>query len=132
MDQMSAALARPGQALLLECASLAARHIPIRARLLLVDTGTRHALTAGALNERRAECEAAVARLKLELPELVWLASWPARWLPRLKRALPEPLRPPALPVVGETARTRFGAQLPARGRVRRFGGAPAESPQSG
>src|SRR5207249_1512554 len=45
MDQMCAALARPGHALLLECASLAARHIPIRGRLLLVDTGTRHELT---------------------------------------------------------------------------------------
>src|SRR5436309_8023668 len=54
MDQMCAALARPGHALLLECASLAARHIPIRGRLLLVDTGTRHELTAGALNERGA------------------------------------------------------------------------------
>ena len=131
MDQMCAALARPGHALLLECASLAARHIPIRGRLLLVDTGTRHELTAGALNERRAECEAAVARLKLDLPELVWLASWPARWLPRLKRALPEPLRSRALHVVGETARTRFGAQLLARGQVRRFGELLYESHES-
>src|SRR5213594_2558232 len=93
MDQMSAALARPGRALLLECASLAARHIPIGGCLLLVDTGVRRELAAGALNQRRAECEAAVARLKNELPELRWLASWPAAWLPRLKRALPEPLR---------------------------------------
>src|SRR5213076_1157673 len=77
---------------------------------------------AGALNERRAECEAAVARLRLELPELVWLASWPARWLPRLKRALTEPLRSRALHVVGETARTRLGAQLLTRGHMRRFG----------
>src|SRR5207249_11729813 len=42
MDQMCAALARPGHALLLECASLAARHIPIRGRLLRVDTRTPH------------------------------------------------------------------------------------------
>src|SRR2546428_2318793 len=48
MDQMSAALARPGRALLLECASLAARHIPIRGRLLLVDSGLRRAPPAGA------------------------------------------------------------------------------------
>jgi len=54
MDQMSAALARPGRALLLECASLAARHIPVRGRLLLVDSGLRRELAAGALNERRA------------------------------------------------------------------------------
>src|SRR5689334_23627523 len=131
MDQMSAALARPDRALFLECASLASRHVPARARILLVDTGVRHELAAGALNERRAECEAAVARLRLELPELRWLASWPAGWLPRLKRALTEPLRSRALHVVGETARTRFGAQLLARGYVKRFGRLLYESHES-
>ncbi len=131
MDQMSAALARPGRALLLECASLAVRHIPIGGRLLLVDSGLRRELAAGALNERRAECEAAVARLKLELPELRWLASWPAAWLPRLKLALPEPLRSRALHVVGETARARFGAQLLARRHLKRFGELLYESHES-
>ena len=131
MDQMNAALARPGQALFLECASLASHHVPARGRLLLVDTGVRHELAAGALNERRAECEAAVARLRLELPELRWLASWPAGWLPRLKRALAEPLRSRALHVVGETARTRFGAQLLSRGYVKRFGVLLYESHES-
>ncbi len=131
MDQMIAALAKPQQALLVECASLATRHIPVRGRLLLVDTGVRHDLTGGALNRRRAECEAAVARLRLELPELLWLASWPAAWLPRLKRALPEPLRSRALHVVGETARTRFGAQLLARGHLKRFGRLLYESHES-
>jgi galactokinase len=131
MDQMIAALAKPNHALLIECASGATRHIAFRGRLLLVDTGGRHELAAGALNERRAECEAAVARLKVELPELVWLASWPAGWLPRLKRALREPLRSRALHVVGETARTRFAAQLLARGQVRRFGQLLYESHES-
>jgi len=131
MDQMSAALARPGRALLLECASLASRHIPITGHLLLVDSGLRRKLAAGALNERRAECEAAVARLKLQLPELRWLASWPAAWLPRLKRALPEPLRSRALHVIGETARARFGAQLLARGHLKRFGELLYESHES-
>ena len=55
MDQTVAALAKPSHALLIECASGEARHIPFRGRLLLVDTGVRHALVAGALNERRAE-----------------------------------------------------------------------------
>ena len=131
MDQMCAALAKPGRALLLECASLAVRHIPIGGRLLLVDTGTRRELAAGAFNQRRAECEAAVARLKLDLPELIWLASWPAAWLPRLKRALPEPLRSRALHVIGETARARFGAQLLARRQLKRFGQLLYESHES-
>jgi len=131
MDQTIAALATPGHALLIECASAETRQIPFRGRLLLVDTGVRHELARGALNERRAECEAAVARLQLELPELVWLAAWPAAWLARLKRALPEPLRSRAVHVVGETARTRFGAQLLARRRLKQFGQLLYESHES-
>src|SRR2546426_284040 len=131
MDQMVAALAKPGQALLVECASAATRYIPFHGRLLLVDTGVHRELTRGRLNERRAECEAAVARLRLELPELVWLASWPVSWLGRLKKALPEPLRARALHVIGETTRTRFGAQLLARGRLKPFGRLLYESHES-
>ncbi|HEV8264989.1 MAG TPA: galactokinase [Gemmatimonadales bacterium] len=131
MDQTIAALAKPHHALLLECASLEAHQIPFRGRLLLVDTGVRHDLTQGALNERRAECEAAVKRLKLDLPELVWLASWPAEWLARLKKALKEPIRSRAVHVVGETARTRFGAQLIERGNLKRFGELLFESHES-
>ena len=70
MDQTIAALARPHHALLIECASAETHHIPFRGRLLLVDTGVRRELAAGAFNQRRAECEAAVARLRIELPEL--------------------------------------------------------------
>src|SRR6266446_7345487 len=83
MDQTISALGKRDHALLFECASLEATPIPFDARLLLVDTGKRHDLSGGGLNARRAECEEAVKRLKVELPELQWLASWPAEWLPR-------------------------------------------------
>ena len=133
MDQTIAALAKSGHALLLECASLEAKQIPLpkACRLFVVDTGVRHDLLASAFNERRAECEAAAKRLKIELPELVWLASWPAEWLPRLKKALKEPLRSRAVHVVGETARTRFGAQLVAQGKLKPFGALMYESHDS-
>lgn len=133
MDQTSAALAKPRRALLIECASAATRHVPFpeRGRLLRVDTGVRYDLAAAALSQRRAECDAAVARLRQELPELIWLASWPAAWLARLKRALPEPLRSRAVHVVSETARTRFGAQLLERGHLKRFGQLLYESHES-
>ncbi len=131
MDQTNAALARPGHALLLECASLAVRHIPFQGRLLLVDTGVRHENAVGPYNERRKECEVAVERLKVELPELRWLASWPVEWLPRLKRALREPFRSRAVHVVSESARTRFAAQLLDRRRLQRFGELLYESHES-
>ena len=131
MDQTISALAKRDHALLFECASLAASHIPFNARLLLVDTGTRHDLSQSKLAERRTECDAAVRRLKVELPELVWLASWPAEWLVRLKRALREPLRSRAVHVVSETARTRFAAQLLEQGKLRQFGKLLFESHES-
>jgi galactokinase len=131
MDQSIASLAKKDHALLLECASLAATQIPAQTRLFLVDTGTRRTLRESGLHARRSECDAAVKRLKIELPELVWLASWPAEWLPRLKRALPEPLRSRAVHVVGETARTRFGAQLLEQRRLKQFGKLLYESHES-
>ena len=130
MDQTVAALAKPSHALLIECASGETRHIPLRGRLFLVDTGVRHALVAGGLNERRAECEAAVAQLRLQLPELRWLAAWPAS-VARLRRALPEPLRSRAVHVVRETARARLAARLLARGRLKQFGALLYESHES-
>jgi len=131
MDPTIAALAKKDHALLLECASLEAQQIPFRGRLLVVGTGVRHDLSGGQLNERHAECEAAVRRLKVELPELVWLASWPAEWLVRLKRALREPLRSRAVHVVSETARTRFAAQLLEQGKLKQFGRVLYESHES-
>src|SRR5213075_192976 len=131
MDQTIASLGKSGHALLLECASLEARQIPFAARLLLVDTGVKHDLSAGSLNQRRAECEEVVKRLKLDLPELVWLASWPVDWLPRLKRALPEPLRSRAVHVVSETARARVAAQLLAGKKLTQFGRLLYESHES-
>jgi galactokinase len=131
MDHTISALAKKDHALLLECASLALQHIPFDARLLVVDTGTRHDLSGGKVNERRAECEAAVKRLKIELPELVWLASWPAEWLPRLQRALREPARSRAVHVVSETARARFAAELLRQGKLKQFGRLLYESHES-
>jgi galactokinase len=131
MDPTIAALGKKNHALLLECASLEARNIPFQSRLLVVGTGVRHDLSNGQLNERHAECEAAVRRLKIDLPELVWLASWPAEWLVRLKRTLPEPLRSRAVHIVSETARTRFAAQLLEQGKLKQFGQLLYESHES-
>jgi galactokinase len=122
MDQTIAVRGRAGHALLIECATGRTRAIPVRARLLLFDTGVRHQLGDGAYNTRRAECEAALDVLRLTEPGLEHLAEWPARRVKALRRLLREPLRRRAIHVVTETARTRAGAALLSRGRVRAFG----------
>jgi galactokinase len=122
MDQTIAVRARAGHALLLECATGRTRHVPVRGRFLLFDTGVRHDLAASAYNTRRAECEAALRILRESEPGLTALAEWPAARVTALRRLLREPWRARATHVVTETARTRLGADLLARGRLRPFG----------
>lgn len=63
MDQFASANCRPGHGLLLNCDSLASRHIPINlgpASLWVIDSGQRRGLADSKYNQRRAECEAAL------------------------------------------------------------------------
>jgi len=122
MDQTIAVLGRRAHALLFDCATLETAQIPFDGRLLLVDTRVRHELAASAFNERRAQCEAALERLRTVRPGLAGLAEWPATELARLRRLLPEPLRRRALHVVRETARTRLAARELRGRRLRAFG----------
>jgi galactokinase len=131
MEHTSAALAHADHALLIECASAETRRVRFRSRALLVETGAPDGGMDATLAQRRVECDAAVLRLRMELPELLWLASWPAAWLARLKKALPQPLRARAVHVVSETARARFAAELLAKGRLVRFGELLYESHES-
>jgi galactokinase len=122
MDQTIAVLGRRAHALLFDCATLETTQIPFAGRLLLVDTRVRHELAASAFNQRRAQCEAALERLRTVRPGMQWLAEWPATALARLRRELPEPLRRRALHVVGETARTRLAARALSARRLRAVG----------
>jgi galactokinase len=63
MDQLASALGREGNALRIDCESLSVTPIPMpeTATLLIVDSGVRHQLTDGGYNQRRRECEAALA-----------------------------------------------------------------------
>ncbi|MCY3022536.1 MAG: galactokinase [Planctomycetota bacterium] len=67
MDQTVVGLAKPNHALLLDCHSMATRHVPIALRgysFAVFDTGVRHKLAGSEYNKRRAECEHAAALLK--------------------------------------------------------------------
>jgi len=62
MDQFVVANARAGTALLLECATLAHRHVPFNPTgyaLVIMNTNRPRALTESRYNERREECEEA-------------------------------------------------------------------------
>lgn len=63
MDQLASALGQAGAALRIDCETLEIRAVPVppAVSLLVVDSGVRHALSGGDYNQRRRECEAALA-----------------------------------------------------------------------
>jgi galactokinase len=82
MDQTIAALAAPAKALCYDTGKNEIRQVPFRAKLWLLDTGVRHRLTDGGYNQRRAECEEALAMLKGQGWVIPHLAAYPPTRLP--------------------------------------------------
>jgi len=72
MDQFASAAGVEDAAVLLDCRTLEHRVVPIPAGLVLVvaHSGVPRSLTASAYNERRAQCEAAVAVLARHDPSI--------------------------------------------------------------
>jgi galactokinase len=72
MDQFASASGEDGVAVLLDCRSLEHRPVPLPPSLVLVvaHTGVPRSLSGSAYNERRAQCEAAVATLAKRDPRV--------------------------------------------------------------
>jgi galactokinase len=73
MDQFASIFGEPGRALLLDCRSLDHRSIPLPLEgvaLVACHSGSTHRLEASAYNERRAQCEAAVAAIAAVEPSV--------------------------------------------------------------
>ncbi|HEY1015087.1 MAG TPA: galactokinase family protein, partial [Herpetosiphonaceae bacterium] len=66
MDQLAVAAGVPGHALLIDCRSLAVEPVPLPAgaAVLIIESGAPRTLAGSAYNERRAQCDAAVAALR--------------------------------------------------------------------
>jgi len=75
MDQFAAACGVAGSAMLLDCRSLDWRSValPTDVRLVVLHTGSPRHLDGSAYNERREQCEAAVAAIALDDPTVASL-----------------------------------------------------------
>jgi galactokinase len=118
LDQAASCLGRPGQAVLLDCRSLAYRYLPFVApgiALVVIDTGVRRELAASAYNERRQQCEEATHLLSEQIahhePEALinreiqtLRAITPAEFA-RYQEALPDILRRRAGYIIAENQR---------------------------
>ena len=122
MDQTIAAHAREGHALFLETATGAFRHTPLPVPFWVLETGISHRLTGGELNQRRQECESALAICRAVNPTLTHLAALTPGELPAVRAVLDERLFRRVRHVVTEVARTRAGAEALDAGDLPRLG----------
>lgn len=122
MDQTISALGRAGHALLFETATGDIRDVPMPGRVGVIETGVSRRLSGGALNERRRECEEALALLRVHWPGLQALAALPLESLPEAETLLPDTFWRRVRHVVTETARTRAAAEALAGGDLVRVG----------
>jgi galactokinase len=118
LDQLASLFGQVASALLIDFQTLDVDAVPLRLdgwRLVVLDSGERHAHASGGYNERRAECAGAS-----ELLGVRWLSQADAADAERL----PDPLRRRARHVLGENARVREAvgalreADMPALGRL--------------
>jgi galactokinase len=118
MDQFISCHGVEGAALLLDCRSLEAQPIPLDpgVRLLIANTMVHHQLASSAFNDRRRDCEAAVACLARAMNGILALRDVSVEALDAHAALLPDVLLRRARHVVGENARVieaaaAFGAR---------------------
>ena len=117
LDQASSVFGEDNRAILLDFRSITAEtyQLPAGISLLLLDSGIPHALTGGEYNERREQCQAAAAALKV--PALRDAST------PQVLNSDLDPLiKRRALHITGENERVFAGRQALLAGDVNAFG----------
>lgn len=126
MDQFTAAMARAGHALLIDCRTLHATHIPLDTSGVVVaicDTNVKHELSTSEYNRRREECEQGVRSLRSVLPSIRALRDVSVEEFERhAPRVLPDTIRRRCRHVVTENARTLAAAEALGRGDLTELG----------
>jgi galactokinase len=125
MDQLVSRLGRADHALLIDCRSLEARHVPLLLeghRVVIIDSGVHRTLADEAYNTRRAECEEAVSILRKVEPSLNALRdAYPALLMSCEQRLFTDRLAR-AWHVVSENQRVLDACESLARGDLPAFG----------
>lgn len=120
MDMYASAAAKRDRALLVDCRSEQASHVPcdfntLGATLLVIDTGVKHDLATSAYAERRATCAHAARMLGVPSLRGATIESLNMHGLTDVQRRR-------ALHVIAENTRTVLAAEALALGELPRFG----------
>jgi galactokinase len=125
MDQFTSVLARAGRALFLDCRNLEFHHLLLDTAaygFIVADSGKSRELASSAYNERRRQCQQAVAILAAGRPEIHSLRDVPPQELARRQQELPPVIHRRARHVVEEIARTLQAREALERGDYAEFG----------
>ncbi|HMM21708.1 MAG TPA: galactokinase [Selenomonadales bacterium] len=123
MDQFAVAMGRKECAILLDCETLDCEYIPLALKshsLIIMNTGKKRELTESRYNERRRECEQALAILRRQRP----LKNLCQATLSEVEEFLPEgAVRKRARHVVSENGRVAKAIEFLRAGDILGFGG---------
>ena len=125
MDQFASAHGTEGAALLLDCRSLEFRAIPLElddVAIVVADSGSPRRLDGSGYNERRAQCDAAVAVIARTYPAVRALRDVTEAMLARCEDGLDPTLARRARHVVEEDARVAEAVAAAEAGDHRRIG----------
>lgn len=132
MDQFSVAMGRENHAMLLDCNTLEYRYSPLALEgyhIVLTNSNVKHSLGSSKYNERRAQCEAALADLRRIQPELPSLGALTDQAFETLASHIIDPVnRQRARHAVLENRRTLKAVEALERCDLARFGALMNES----
>ena len=131
MDQFASAMGKSGSAILLNSATLGYSYAPFpekEAALVIVNSGVKHSLAASAYNDRRRECETALADIN-KAKKASSLCSLSVDEFERYKDRIINPVcRKRARHAVYENCRTKQAADALKNGDLTAFGRLMRES----
>jgi galactokinase len=133
MDQFVSCMGKAGQALLLDCRSLAFELIPIpdTVRMVVCNTMVKHQHASGEYNRRRKECEEGVRILTKWDPRIRALRDVSVDQLVERSKDFSEKIYKRCRHVVEENERVREGARWLRAGNLAGFGELMRESHRS-
>ncbi len=132
MDQFASAMGKADHAIFLDTETLDYAYAPLElgaARILIVNSMVKHSLAGSAYNDRRSECERALAALRKARRALPSLGALTPAEFDALSGAIPdETCRRRARHAVYENARTVAAFRALQSGDLKRFGALMNES----
>lgn len=125
MDQFISLLGRRDAALFIDCSNLEHSLVPLdesQAQIVVCDTQVKRELTRSPYNQRRQECEEALAIMRRHAPEVSSYHDLNVNMFKALEHCLPEPLRKRARHVVTENGRVLYAVKALKSGNMVAFG----------